>query len=260
MARIADCLRFPANETPPNRVLLVMRTRMATLLLIAAACAAQPAPSFEVASIKLNPDGPETSFSYGIAPSGILTSRNLTLWNLIRFAFALRDNQISGAPAWAKTQGFDIQAQPAGPVSREQSLQMLQTLLKDRFQLRFHMETRELPAYTLTVTNGGSKLPPADGEEARTLRMGDLNSPSMTLAALSEMLGFELERPVVDRTGLAGPFAIHLQWASDRAPVPDSTLPSLFTAVQEQLGLKLESTRAPVEIFVIDSVQQPSEN
>jgi hypothetical protein len=79
-----------------------MRTCLATLL-VAVACVAQPAPSFEVASIKLNPDGPETSFSYDVASSGVLTSRNVTLWNLIRFAFAVRDNQLAGAPAWAKT-------------------------------------------------------------------------------------------------------------------------------------------------------------
>ncbi len=234
--------------------------RLAALLFLAGCCLAQPAPAFEVASIKLNPDGPETSFSYDISPSGTFSTRNVTLWTLLRFARGLRDLQISGAPPWAKTQGFDIQAQPAGLIPRDQVLLMLQTLLQDRFQLKAHNEIRQVPAYALTVASGGARLTPASGEEARTLRIGNINSASITVASLASMLEFDLGRPVVDRTGLTGSFTIHLEWAPEKDLAAGSPLPSSFTAVQEQLGLKLESTRAPVETLVIDSVQMPSAN
>jgi uncharacterized protein (TIGR03435 family) len=235
--------------------------RIALASLAAAICLAQP-PSFEVASIKPNRDGPMTGFSEDISPNGVFTSKNLTLWNLIRAAYSLRDNQISGGPPWINNQGFDIQAKPApggGPIPRDQVNRMLRTLLEDRFQLKTHRETRDTSGYVLTVARDGPKLhPPGEGRQNGT--MGDLYMPTSTIEGLCQILEFELGRPVANHTGLSGSFELRLQWASEKHPIPDNPLPSLFTAIQEQLGLKLESQKVPVEVLVIDSVQQPSEN
>jgi uncharacterized protein (TIGR03435 family) len=137
---------------------------------------------------------------------------------------------------------------------------MLQALLEERFHLRFHRETRDQPAYLLTVAESG-KLGPAEEMKNGTLRMGDINS-GMTLAGLCQVLEFELDRPLLDRTGLTGWYAIHLRYASERAApgTADPSLPALSTALREQLGLKLDSGRAPLEVFVVDGAEQPSEN
>jgi len=233
------------------------------LFLIATVGFAQQLPAFEVASVKPNVQGEAAGFSFEFTADGGITSRNFSTWNLIRSAYNLRDLQITGGPSWIKSQGFDIRAKPQTDASapREQTLLMLQTLLQDRFKLRFHRETRQVPSYALTVTPRGPKLPPAREVRGRTM-MGDLDAPSLTLTSLCHVLEFDLDRPVANQTGLDGPFAIRLQWASDRAPkeAADPSRPSLFTAIQEQLGLKLEATRAPLEMFVIDSVERPSEN
>jgi uncharacterized protein (TIGR03435 family) len=234
-------------------------------ILVTTLCFAQEKPAFEVASIKANPGGPDSGFSEEIAPSGRFTGRNINVWTLIRGAYSLRDLQISGGPAWIKSRGFDIQAQPvqsSQPVPREQVFRMLQTLLEDRFQLKWHRESREGPAYGLTVAVRGPKLAPVREGQGRTM-FGDLDAPSMSLDSLCQILEFELDRPVLNQAGLSGSFAIRLKWASGRAPAgnpPDPSLPSLFTALQEQLGLRLESIKAPVSLFVIDSVEAPSEN
>jgi uncharacterized protein (TIGR03435 family) len=239
--------------------------RLEPVVLVAFLCFAQEKPAFEVASVKPNPGGPETGFSVKIEPSGRVTFRNMSLWNLIRNAYALRDLEMAGGPPWIKDRRFDIQAQPApgaASIPREQVLRMLQTLLEDRFRLKWRRESREQPAYGLTVGRAGPKLLPAhEGQERR--RLGDLDVPSMSLDEVCQILEFELGRPVVNRTNLSGPFAIRLEWASERAPAvgsPDASQPSVFTAVQEQLGLRLEAIRTPVDVFVIDSVEAPSEN
>ena len=249
------------------------------LLIVAAVCcgqdkpAVQDKPAFDVASIKPNPGSPDGAISFNVAPSGRVTARNIDVWGLIRQAYRLRDSQIAGGPDWIRKRTFDLQAQPAAgtptPVPNERAMAMLQTLLEERFHLKWHRESRPSKAYGLIVAEHGSKLHPATGEgpgrtSGRT-RFGDLDTPSMTLESLCQILEFELGHPVVNRTGLSGPYAVKLQWASERAraaknQTDDAALPSLFTAVQEQLGLKLESITAPVDIFVIDSVELPTEN
>jgi uncharacterized protein (TIGR03435 family) len=225
---------------------------------------AQERPAFEVASVKANPSG-EGSFSIDIAPSGRLTVRNMTLWNLIRSAYKLRDGQLAGGPPWIKTQGFDIQAKPPGeqPVAGPEVWRMAQTLLVERFQLKSHRETREQPGYELVVDSRGAKLAPA-GEGRALTKFGDLNDPKMTMESLCQIIEFDVARPVINKTGLTGPYAIKLQWASDRAPKgeasADSPLPSLFTAIRETLGLKLENARVPVEVMVIESAERPAGN
>jgi uncharacterized protein (TIGR03435 family) len=242
-----------------------MRAVKPALLLVAALGFGQQKPAFEVASVKLNTGGPESGFSVDIAPSGRVTVRNMDLWNLIRTAYHVRDLEMSGGPTWTKERRFDIHAQPAegaAPVARELTMQMLQTLLEARFRLKWHRESREGQAYALTIARGGAKLPPAHPGPGRT-KFGDLDTPSMTLDMLCQILESDVHRPVVNRTELSGPFAIRLKWASDRelstvaAEAPDAPL---LSAIQEQLGLKLEQIKTAVDVFVIDSVETPAEN
>lgn len=246
-----------------------MRTAIFVVLLPASlsVCHAQDQVRFEVASVKANPSGPLAGFSEDITPEGRFSARNVTLWNLIRLAYHLRDLQISGGPGWIKNDGFDVEARPASPVSRDKMSQMLRSLLIERFQLKAHTESRSLSAYALAVSSSGSRLQPSTGADGPKIsKLGQLVMPKMSLDQLAQILEFDLDRPVIDRTGLAGDFAIHLQWTRERdrtaaGDVPvDQSRPSIFAAVQEQLGLKLESIKAPVDVLVIDGVEHPSAN
>jgi bla regulator protein blaR1 len=237
---------------------------MATLTL-AQTPGSEKRAEFEVASIK--PTATQGSFTFDFPPGGRFTARNVTLNLLLRVAYQLQDYQISGGPGWITSAGFDIQASAAagtGELPREQVLHMVQALLADRFRLVLHRETRQLPIYALVVGKTGPKLQAADSSASPngTIKMGQLLTKKMSVTALANILTFDLKRPVRDETGLEGDFAFTLEWTlglgeSDAGP---SSRPSLFTAVQEQLGLKLESTKGPVEVLVIDHVERPSEN
>jgi len=241
------------------------RLGMAALILLSALWS-QGRPVFEVASVHANRSSEAGQSFFDLNGSGRLTARNMVVWDLIRHAFGLRDTQMVGGPAWTKTEGFDIQATAsasAAAVERPSALQMLQMLLEDRFHLRWHYEMRETTAYALRVAPGGPKLAPAKEGQPGRVAMGDLNVPSMTLATLCQILEHETRRLVVDETGLKDSYAIELQWARDVAGVTaemDTSRPSLFTAVQQQLGLRLESAKLSLKVFVIDEVQRPGEN
>ena len=237
---------------------------VATCLLVGVVLPAQEKPAFEVASVRAHYP-PDDRFSFDIAPSGRLTARNMTVWNLIREAYGRRDSQMTGGPAWIKTDGFDVVAQSAqpAPVERPRVLEMLRTLLEDRFRLRWHEDTRETAGYALRVAAGGPKLAPARPGGQSRMQRGNLAAPDMTLDSLCQIFEFDLARPVADQTRLTGSYAIELQWARQNpsaAEEPDTARPSLFTAVQEQLGLRLESAKVPVKIFAIDDAQRPSGN
>jgi uncharacterized protein (TIGR03435 family) len=222
---------------------------------------------FEVASVR--PTTTQGFFTIDF-PAGGFFARNVTVQNLLRTAYRLEDYQISGGPSWITSAGFDIQARAAagaGEPPREQVLQMLQALLADRFQLALHRETRQLPIYALVVGKSGPKLQAADSSVGGTkMMLGQLIVKKMNMTALGSILAFDLKRPVKDETGLQGEFAFTLEWAPGLAESPaesnagPSSKPSLFAAVQEQLGLKLESTKGPIEVFVIDHVEKPSED
>jgi uncharacterized protein (TIGR03435 family) len=181
---------------------------------------------------------------------------------LLQLAFGLEQNQISG-PAWIKAQTYDIAAKTEGGVSltREQMRPLLQQLLAERFKLAFHRETRALPGYALVVAKGGSKLQAAKegvSPGGYILRDG-IRDPSATTKMLAGMLALSLKQPVVDKTGIQGDYEIKMSFAPEDAT--DSTLPSIFTAVQEQLGLKLEEQKVAVEMLVVDQVEKvPTEN
>lgn len=256
--------------------------------LVATHLLAQPADKlvFEVASIKpSDPAGQGSALL--VTPGGGLNGRNLALKTLIQRAYGLLDFQVSGGPAWIHSEHYDIQAKALrntrdesvpndlikltpdqGKIFQDQFLERLRTLLADRFQLKFHRETKELPVYALAVAKGGPKIRETTGDKSGLqLRRNQLDAKGMPIANLTRILSQRLGRPVMDETGLAGTYDFTLEWAPDRGPdSPDSTVapdpdgPSIFKAVEEQLGLKLESRRGPVEIFVIEHAERPSEN
>jgi uncharacterized protein (TIGR03435 family) len=251
-------------------------------------------PAWDVSTIK--PSDPNARGSMLMfTPDGIKIT-NVPLFMIVREGFQLEDDRIFGGPGWAKTSMFDIEAKVAPEdapklkdLSFDQRLQMMIILLQDRCGLKFHHEMRDLPVYDLVVAKGGSKLtaskpdPPADdGDEKHgnhRLMMhgrGHIESTGTDMHGLTRILSGELKRTVIDKTGLKGDFDYKLDWTPDNAPPPmakagdagpgenssasDNAGPSLFTALEEQLGLKLESSKGPVDVIVIDQLEQPTAN
>jgi len=253
-------------------------------------------PGFEVASIKLSsPVGGGTQI--GVSPGGMFTARNVTVRTLIQQAYDLRDFQVSGGPGWLDAQLYDIVAKGNGAAVSDdeirkmtdeqrkafkaQFLLKLQMLLADRFQLKVHRETKELPIYALIVAKSGPRIKPAGGESVLgglTVRGGDagqtvVTGNSVTMATLARLLSSRVGRAVVEMTNLKGDYDFKMSFTPDMGPQPgllgdgtgqpagvDPGGPSIFTALQEQLGLRLEAQKGPIEVVVIDSVQRASEN
>jgi uncharacterized protein (TIGR03435 family) len=233
---------------------------------------------FEVASIKRDLSG-ERNGMFTMVPACHLERR--TLRDLVIFAWRVNDFQVTGAPAWVESDRYNIDAKAEGPPSFSQDYvtlqyRRLQTLLRDRFNLTIHRETKELPVYELTVAKGGPKLQspnclqrePGDftiapgrycGLVGGSMASGRLQASGTTMANLARSLSHMLSRMVVDRTGITGEFDLRLTFAPDKPDVPDLA-PDIFIAMQEQLGLKLESTKGPVELLVIDHVEKPDAN
>jgi bla regulator protein blaR1 len=239
------------------------------------------APAFEVASIK--PGDPSARGTrVMVAPGGRFTASNVNLKFLIQYAYGVRDFQIMGAPGWAGSDRYEISAKPEEErenTSQDQLKLMMQALLADRFKLTFHRETKELPVYGLVAGKNGPKLQQSAVENRPELRMGRglISAKGVSMEMLANQLAQQLGRSVIDQTGLKGQYDIKLEWTpdtserrgmgdgdvrapSDAAAAPDPAGPSIFTAVQEQLGLKLEGQKGPVDILVIDHVEKPSEN
>jgi uncharacterized protein (TIGR03435 family) len=199
---------------------------------------------------------------------------NITLNDLITFAYEVHLKQAIGTPPWAGTDKFDIEVKPEGEgmPTGKQWKGMLQKLMADRFKLAFHREMKELPVYILSVGRTGLKLTKGDPKSVPILDFGALGTLHATDATMADFTFYMqwtvLDKPVVDQTGLEGRFDFDLIWKPDDSqfagleakipPVADA--PPLYTAIQEQIGLKLDSTRAPMEVLVIDHVEKPSEN
>jgi uncharacterized protein (TIGR03435 family) len=235
-------------------------------------------PSFEVATIK--PSRPEAQGKLFNVQGRTFRTINTSVTDMITFMYDVHAAQLVGGPPWMGSDKFDVTGQPdlPGTPSLNQWKGMMQKLLTDRFKLAFHREKRELSVYALTVAKTGSKMTKNDsdpnGLPALFFRgLGMLPVRNATMAEFAGTLqGAVLDRPVVDQTGLAGRYDFTLNWTPDETqfgglgvrvpPPPDNAAapPGLFTAIQEQLGLKLDSTKAPVEVFVIDRVEKPSEN
>jgi bla regulator protein BlaR1 len=223
------------------------------------ALAQTPPPAFEVAAIKPSKPG-STGSSILWDMSGRLTVENASLKRLIWSAYDVRDFQIVGGPPWLDSGTFDIVAKPEGPTNQDQKRAMQQKLLADRFHLKLHRENREMPVYELLVAKPGFKLrEAANPRHGIAGRANAIESNGSNIAALAETLARKLRRTVLDKTGLTGFYDYKLEFSLD--PATDGTaLPSIFTALQEQLGLRLESAKGPVEILVVDHAEKPSEN
>jgi len=242
------------------------------------AMAADAPAVFEVATIKpSNPDTPGKIFT--VKGRQVITI-NTTVGDLIAFAYGVHAKQIVGAPAWVESDKYDVTGQPEaqGLPNPAQLKAMIQKLLADRFGLAFHRESRVLPAYALVPGEKGPTLTKNDSNPngLPNLMFKGLGVLPVLNATMSEfasvMQAAVLDRPVVDKTGLSGRFDFTLTWTPDdsqfaglgvRVPPPSTDVnapPGLFTAIQEQLGLKLDSTKASVEVLVVDKVDRPSQN
>jgi bla regulator protein blaR1 len=265
--------------------------------------------AFEVASVKANKSG-QPFVQIGMAPGGRFTATNVPLRQLILMAYQLQPFQIEGAPDWITTERFDVIAKGSGPLApRAPGLPgplqaMMQSLLADRFKLVAHIEKKEMPIYALMVAHSDGRLgaqlkassidcaainagrrggPPPGGPPDFTgaapqcgmmVRPGGVKAGGVPINQILQLLSQNVQRIVVDRTGLAGNYDIDLTWTPEQIPqgrgdpppgapaLPpiDPNGPSLFTALQEQLGLRLESTRGPVDVLVVEKVERPTED
>lgn len=239
--------------------------------VLGASCiAAQPPSAFEVVSIKRNLTDGDRPMRTSLT-AGRFVYPNTTVIGLIRTAFGIKSFQISqGWPGWLSTERYDIVGtiKSAETISLAQLRPMLQRMLEDRFRLKIHRETSEMPVYALVVTRSGPKIrvnTGADGLQQRIsgeAGMLQMKCVKVSMAYFANALESQFEsqfgRKVVDRTGLEGDYDITVSWAMDQSG--DSPGPSIFTAVQEQLGLKLEAEKDLVESIRIDSVDRPSKN
>ena len=240
-------------------------------------------PAYDVVTIQPNKSGPGRMRIGNVADG--FSGTNASLKMMIQIAFNLDSmDQIVGMPGWANSAGYDVQAKIDPDVmdtlkklpkkeADEQRRLMLRNLLADRFQLKQHAETRELQTYTLTVAKGGTKLKDTNPDDPNAIKgpdgvahpgmmmiqNGTLTAQAIPMSNLARMLTSLLHRQVVDKTLLTGKYDVSLKFTAGNAPAnPDAAdAPPLITAVQEQLGLKLDSVKGPVSIVVVDSVAQP---
>jgi uncharacterized protein (TIGR03435 family) len=238
----------------------------ALIMMVAFAAPGPPiyGQAFEVVSIKPNLSGGDDN-SMRTSP-GHLTVVNTTPKSLLLYAFGVRDSQLAGGPDWLAKEKFDVDAVTgtAADLNRTTLQPLLQTMFADWFHLKFHRENRESPIYSLVVAKRGPKLTVHSGEGAPITGIHSssgkdrVNARKTTMKRLAEVLSEQTDRNVIDNTGLLGEYDFSLEWASD--PIVNSQDPAIFAAIQEQLGLRLEPAKGPVQIIVIDSVERPSEN
>jgi uncharacterized protein (TIGR03435 family) len=286
-----------------HKVVLVVTAIAIAVTPVASQAPSAQKPSFEVASIKPNKSDENRVAILG-QPGGRFVATNISLTRLMDAAYSVREFQILGGPNWIRTDRWNIEAKaPEGsipppsaqpdPATINPMTLMLQSLIEDRFQLKMHRDTRELPVYELVIASGGPKIkisedqgpvrPPEPGVSPQRggpmprgsarLGRGDFEANGVPFGTLITALSQALDRVVIDKTSFKGRYDIKLQWTPEieqgpglpggpesSAPRVDAQGPSIFTALQEQLGLRLESSKGPVEVIVIDSVQKPSEN
>jgi len=266
---------------------LVASTALPTSSTVAQSSAATPPPipAFEVASIHESKATDGRHHIYNDPSESLFRTVNLSVKDLIQFAYGLPGTQVLGGPSWLDTTMFDLDAKSDASVdaqlhglpsaeARSRKQLMVQALLADRFQLAAHNETRQLPVYALVVANPSPKSGPRFGPSdisGTTIDIGrsrlHIAGSDDTLAILARELAVALGRVVLNRTGLTGRYDLTLKWTPDDAPTPllngapdPSAPPEIFTAIQEQLGLKLEPTKGPVPVLVIDRIEMPSPN
>jgi uncharacterized protein (TIGR03435 family) len=245
-------------------------------------------PSLEVASVRKHTGEPFGATPFVVSGNRV-TAEDHQLHDLILEAYDLKAYQVSGEPEWmgggsniaemlarSGADSYDISAKAEGDaeLTRDQGRLILQAVLANRFQLKVHHETKEMPVYALVVGKNGPKLKESapDATFGSNFEIGPLarmTNKKTPMSRLAEFLSTQADRPVVDETGLTGFYDFTLEWnfTDDQRAAgvgvrgdPDSAGPSVFTAVQEQLGLRLEKTKAPIDVMVIDHAEKPSEN
>ncbi len=239
-------------------------------------------PVFDVLTIKPSPPEQQGKL-FSVRPGGHVVTINTTLLDLIKFAYGVQDKQVQNLPDWAASEKFDLNGKPdvAGTPNPDQLHNLVRQALADRFQLKFHEQKKEMPAYVLTVAEGGEKMQkaPADGGALPSLFFRGLGVLTVTNATMEDfshlMQEAVLDRPVVDETELQGRYNFLLKWTPDESqfggmgikiPPPSDTPaadapPPLYTAITEQIGLKLKAmSKAPVQVLVVDHVDHPSAN
>jgi len=267
---------------------------LAAVLLVAATITVfaqeTPRPSFQVASVKPNVENPPNRMQRPL-PGGRWSARNATVEMMIVTAYKVQRYQLVGGPSWMESDGFDIEAKADPDARAPQLLLMLQSLLADRFKLALHRENRELPVYNLVAAKGSFNPPPPDpacvqtdpaapvargGIPCGNLRIGmsgSMDARNVPIGQLVASLAAIVNRPVIDQTGFMGSLDVRLRFVPDQAtqglpggalsttpPEPDPTRPDIFAALQEQMGLKLTSSKGTAEVLVIDHVERPSAN
>ncbi len=218
---------------------------------------------FEVASIKLtNPDKAD-GVSGVETKRGRLTATNVTLKRCILGAYGIRPHQIIGGPEWLDVGPLRHHGQADDPVGDEMLSKMMQTLLAERFKLKFRRESRTMQAFVLDAPKGAAKLEKGDGGEGKTVSgRGQLNAENSSLDHFAGSLSRQMDLPVVNQTGIEGVFHLKLRWSPDggSANLPADAPPAIYTAIQEQLGLRLRSQKVPIEVLVIEGAEKPGEN
>jgi uncharacterized protein (TIGR03435 family) len=236
-----------------------VRSGMAAQTQSGAAGASVP-DRFEVASVRMIPEKDVVPLPGSpISPPGAgqFTMREVTLSFALAWALGVDQNRLAGGPDWLNDQYYEISAKPGGDtgLSYEQLRPMVQELLKERFHLSYHRETQDRKGYALVVAKGGSKLTASSGEgDFAYLFTDGIRVHGRSVESFAHLLQLPLGEPVVNQTGLAGSFDIDLQFAPTDGG--ESSLPSIFAALEEQLGLRLEKATVPVETYVIDHVDR----
>ena len=220
--------------------------------------------SFEVASIRPHLDANDSSET-NLLPGGRYQGRNVSVRKLIRQATGVEDRQMVGVPDWVDSDRYDIDAktEDTEKLQPEVFQKLLLGLLEERFGFRFHLESREQPVYWVVAQKSGAKLKPHKEGVAQAMSVNGgtrktLIATGISMDALAGLLTRQAGRPVEDHTGIAGLYDVRLEW--DESQSMDSGLPSLFGALEEQLGLKLNPAKGTVQVLVVDNVQRPSGN
>ena len=252
---------------------LLRRSVCAAVLFVAltsatSAQAPAPAPSFEVASVRLSNTDPVpfTADNPPLSrfPTNHFYARNLDLRLVIGIAFGVDQLYVDGGPGWLDSQNYSIDAKVDGDqqLTKEQMDPLLQNLLAQRLGLKVHHESRLVAGYEMVVAKGGPKLQATKSEKSwGSVGPNGISGAKQNATTIAQFLSYALHQPVVDKTGLTGSYDIKLSYAPLNDPNATSNNPDIFTAVQEQLGLKLEPAKVPVDFLVIDHVDRvPTEN
>lgn len=252
-----------------------MRTFLIATLFLGTAFAQAPPPNFEVASVKPSAAGQQFGIVRILPGNQTYIANNMPLRVIMTVAYTVTDRQISGGPDWMNKEPWDIMAKTDRRHTIDEMHDMLARLLEERFQLKLRREKREMPIWALTVDKGGPKMQEHDAADLDHPPFGAGPGPNgrgvagknVSMSYLAFMLSRLLDRNVVDRTGLTKNYDVTLDFARDFGLRPDGASaspppegPSIFTALKEQAGLKLEPSRGPVEFLVVERAERPAAN